>query len=915
MIFLLLLVALVAGQTQVFTCDGAHQANASLCGDRAPIWSNETLCDMDCSTVCCRDFLCGEQLNSGSCYPLVLNTSAPCTGSCDTSECCHEATCADRHAEDASFCRYGGKIWDFGLNFTAACTQNCAVDECCNPTVNCQEMPQLGFSCSFGFGLDSSFRPCTDCVKECCLPLTCNALFGTSPSLCYDNQKHPTTNNTLLYDSCGEACNLDTCCVNFCGDTFSSNVCPSNLFLDYSAECTGCTLAECCQQPQTCLEARQIGQISCDVAYQYIPDQACVNCNSSAECCKTISTCQDAAQAQTLDCRSLGLVTKVNTSCTGSDCSTDVCCRAALTCPEMPSSICTEFALVYDFQGTCTGECSYLDCCRPAANCVEMYEASGFGLCSGLGEVTMNVCTGAGCNSSLCCREPETCSEVQRSTIIPGFGSRWCNLQGFADSTQQLPCSGECTAATCCMPKTCAEFGGSEMLFCSIGGVVDRTRACDVDAGCSEESCCRPAAICQETPFAYLCPSNTYPLPKAVCSGASCNETTCCAPAHTCAEANKNFLFCSTVGLQATSVGICNGTCTTAQCCVAPTSCNAIAFCPEGTQNVYNKPCDGDQCTTNNCCISVNRTCNNEKTGFCDGFGIPMVPAPSCGTGACTQAVCCRTEPQNCGEADLITGLCGGAVDYFKRCEGADCSPLNCCRAPVNCREAVKSGTVVCAELPANLNLAACPFGICNSTTCCKSVETCGDADTAANGALCDSAFVMTNVSCSGSACDSATCCRAFATCGEARVAGAMTCSATKFNEGAVDSHCNPTCTTAQCCTSSITCGDAFLRNQSMCGRLTLAMHTVTMSCTDCITTCCEHVTFAPTTVAPSTAPPTTAHPTTPPTTATPNTAPTAPPTTATPTTAHPTNSTIINGAEIVSCSVGLIMLLVGLTA
>jgi len=186
-------------------------------------------------------------------------------------------------------------------------------------------------------------------------------------------------------------------------------------------------------------------------------------------------------------------------------------------------------------------------------------------------------------------------------------------------------------------------------LFCPSGGVFDTSLSCNED-GCSEELCCRPSRTCSETIYLYLCPIGMYMIDQP-CSGAGCDQATCCAAATTCGEANKNFLLCSTAGMETigNSNVTCNGNCTTSQCCQAPTTCNVITSCPAGTQN-RGGSCQGAECSVNNCCVQ-HQTCAktfDRNTSLCKGFGF-YVPTDAGCRGICTQEECCRS-PRTCGE-------------------------------------------------------------------------------------------------------------------------------------------------------------------------------------------------------------------------------------------------------------------------
>lgn len=287
---------------------------------------------------------------------------------------------------------------------------------------------------------------------------------------------------------------------------------------------------------------------------------------------------------------------------------------------------------------------------------------------------------------------------------------------------------------------------------------------------------------------------------------------------------------------------------------------------------------------------------------LCDGYGFPKAVDEVCGPTSCTKETCCRTTPITCGEADILTGLCHGAVDYFKPCSGTGCNTATCCRPPLTCREAFKTGSVVCTSgVPAHLNEVSCPGGVCNEANCCKPVANCRDQNTKLNGTLCGRWQLNPTRPCNASlqfACNYTACCHSPSNCEESRPTCAI---GDLFNEGAAQSLCTLECNATQCCRKPRHCGEAVLANQYFCGSLTFDLANLFTPCTtDCFATCCKSTTFSPTTAQPTTATPT------PPTVPTAPTAPTNHPTPK-PTTRAPTGGTTVNGGKAVSASVMLL--------
>lgn len=940
--WLALLVTLVASQS----CFDVLYNNPTLCSPRDSVYSSDN-CTADCSTdECCRDWTCGAKVSSSNCpQPQVTNYSAICT-TCDPAECCVDATscweidasyctlvdlvptnlaglcpgscdrdrccrpaescseypgiqticaqnrlvlnssalCNASECQDPGLCCREAQIcnevtmtnWDFCYDANLAWNSSayfvecgeggCTTDICCMAPSNCQETRG---TCPPGLIKDSSFRDCTNCANECCVPpQTCNELFAyVDSNVCYNLDLGPTTDSTLLTVSCGGNCTSDVCCVVTCNSVSSTLTCPRDKYFDYTAACTSC---------------------------------------DAAECCRAINSCADVSATYNDACNQLGLYLDPNIPCNSSTCGTAVCCRAPTQCYEVPSSTCTAAGLVPNYAASCS-QCDVAECCKPVESCNEAANLN-VGMCSGLGQVrTGTSCSGDECNATVCCRPPETCREVESATSYDS-SSLWCSQREFSNKFDQTICVGECTVGQCCLPNTCESWNqvsGDNFNICPLGTVFDGALQCD-ENGCSAETCCRAPTQCNETIFQYFCPAATH-VTTAACSGNDCNVTTCCAPMTDCSQ--QNPLFCFAAGMiPNTTAGLCNGACTVSQCCRPPDNCGGVFACPSGTFNHYGA-CQGAQCSVDYCCIS-NQTCRDvPKSTFCKGYGFPKSDAVNC-NGMCTKQQCCRSEPITCGEADVLTGLCHGAVDYFKPCQGAGCNANFCCRPALTCKEAIATGSVNCGPtgVPAHLNEVGCPSGSCDAANCCKPVANCGDQDVVLNGTLCSGSMVLDPaVTCGGiTPCDSPTCCRTPVNCGEAKKL--ISCSGnTLFNEGAASSTCNPTCTAAQCCRKPASCGEAYYNNASLCGNLEFDLRIIPSPCVadDCAASCCIAVTFAPTTKAPGSAAPTT------PTTAAPTRAPNS--LTTAPTTQAPSGgggNNTVSGSAAVSASMAMLAML-----
>lgn len=705
-------------------------------------------------------------------------------------------------------------------------------------------------------------------AKVCCTPInTCRKLFSKTPSVC---------------NAAGQIFIED--------ESVLDKLCPSNINGGV------CTTQTCCSPPANCGVANQLIPIPCAQQQRILSTTtSCFpNCNTN-RCCRNPTSCPEFLGVNNLYCLLIGQTDNLN-------------------------------------GGVCNGECDARQCCVPASNCAEIDRVNGFRLCYNRGKLDgFRPCVGGNCSAETCCQPPPTCSDIHIVTSLfppccvtppcrgcetPGE-TTWCSRNGlnerFSGSTcasgSGISASNVCSSSRCCsLPTSCEDWQhvyrknnpktATDICRSSLG-VFNVNGECDgVNALCSEQTCCRAPLTCQEAGFQFLCNSVGGYKRDQPCSGSSCNVSTCCFVPQTCDEANTDWFFCGSQGLiprsdlsapcvnnnSAIDRSSGRSICTTAQCCDVPLTCAEAELrvfqCPASSQVDGFKPCRGTACTSEVCCMQVVNCYDLISLNplFCSknsyGFVNSNASFSLCGPTGCTQAQCCRSTPNTCGEAlEQSPSLCNGVVDYFKPCSF---SPLSscasssfCCREPVNCKEAQQAGKIVC-DAKSNQVLSnpflPCPAssstsaGGCQASLCCKSVSNCEEMNLMLNNSLCanknKNSIVKTSTPCTNSAsspCSTSVCCRSPSTCREATTSNTSFCSGTTpiVSVQALNSICGPNCQPRECCRSSSSCVEAFFNDRAFCERNNKVFNTTaaSLSCTNCNMQCCiSDVTFAPTT-------------------------------------------------------------------
>jgi len=221
---------------------------------------------------------------------------------------------------------------------------------------------------------------------------------------------------------------------------------------------------------------------------------------------------------------------------------------------------------------TTRNERSIIRCCRAPQICYEYPPMSDLCGRSQL-VVGQNACAGQGCtNTTLCCREPQACNELQtaNNSFCQSFAQVW------NDSDSQ-------------------NFYGS------------------CEGNCTKGRCCRPPTNCLENDQAYQnfsCPSESFKVndPQITCT--NCADE-CCATPQTCNELyNHNSDVCFSINKQLTTNATllhsgCDGTCNADMCCV--TTCDSVSgivSCPQITP-IFDSQQPCTNCSASECCRPV----------------------------------------------------------------------------------------------------------------------------------------------------------------------------------------------------------------------------------------------------------------------------------------------------------------------
>ena len=176
---------------------------------------------------------------------------------------------------------------------------------------------------------------------------------------------------------------------------------------------------------------------------------------------------------------------------------------------------------------------------------------------------------------------------------------------------------------------------------------------------CTQTRCCEFINNCK----AYDCPSYLKPVDLS-CSGNGCSLNYCCR--QSCTEN-----FCGSQKLD-DSIPYCgydrpfgsnNYYCNRNECCEEQQFCEDF-FCPSHMKKKpYNRSCYKD-CDPGECCDF--KTCSNE--GYldkCNDLGKNFYAGKSCGSGGCTEGICCGSS-KTCDQNGFDGDMCAGGMEAYQ---------------------------------------------------------------------------------------------------------------------------------------------------------------------------------------------------------------------------------------------------------
>jgi hypothetical protein len=486
--------------------------------------------------------------------------------------------------------------------------------------------------------------------------------------------------------------------------------------------------------------------------------------------------------------------------CVDGVCCNTACSGACLSC-SLPNTIgeCTVVSRgVVDPHGLCTRQapqsCGQDGTCNGLGGCAKHRAGTSCGQasCSGGGLVPASSCDGNGaclagspitCNPAIC--ESGACKVVCTSDT-DCVSPRTCNNGSCGPRPLGVECTenGQCKSGFCADGVCCDNACVGKCTYCALptslgrcvpvslnapdpraaAGVKDAARIC-VDEGaasCGTTGRCDGSGGCQTYADGTVCrnqscnPVNSRFTPNGTCKTGVCLTP----PARACGGFTCNGNRCGT-------------SCITDAECVAPNSCvnNLCAMLPLGS------PCSGDvACGSGFCTQGV--CCNERCNGVCQQCNDPgsmglCAPVPL--GGGDPSNTCRDSGPAGCGNDGTCNGA-GGCHEYVagtkcqdERCENGSVTGIAICDGNGTCRvpPARSCGGFRC-DPTRPLCLASCVsddqcVGVpCLSGKCGLSAAggPCQDGTDCRAGLLCSKATVCCNTACAGpcQTCDSGTC-------------------------------------------------------------------------------------------------------------------------------------------------------------
>ncbi len=444
------------------------------------------------------------------------------------------------------------------------------------------------------------------------------------------------------------------------------------------------------------------------------------------------------------------------TACTYSAATTQCVAPSCASQTETRPSFCTG-------TGACnvatTKDCGVYACgatacktsCSTIADCASGFKCDATLTCVPTGDVgsscnsTPECKTGLSCVDNTCCTSA-SCGAPMRCDVAGAKGS--CKLPNGQSCTTAT--AGSCGSGICADGKCCNEACTGQCEACDVGmnagtctavlGAVHGTRTACIGTGACQ-------AACDGSNRATCAPA---PPPTAVCAAATCSGSTA-APTRFC----DGLGVCGAVsptncGSYTCGATACKTSCTAAGDCAAGYFCNASGACVTtgalGTLCSAASECGSGKCTDGVCCTvdacTTPAVCNANGAGTCARPIAAGCTADSqCGSGHCADGVCCdKACSGQCEACDV-----GGSIGTCTAVSGKPHASRTAC-----------SGTGACQAVCDGSNRIACGAPPGTSTTC--GTPTCA-AGVAKLAAYCDGAGncpAATTKPCSPYLCDAA---------------------------------------------------------------------------------------------------------------------------------------------------------------
>ena len=599
----------------------------------------------------------------------------------------------------------------------ASCTSNddCKAPAVCTngtcglkpPGAACSDREEcLSGFCEQGFCCETA---CTGICKSCGLPQsrgTCSNLAsgdGDLLSRCPD--MGPTSCSTDGFCDGNGACRLydanTTCAAASCPVNQSMlttdrtcdgrGVCqPPSMLACAPYVCNGttackaaCTVDGDCLAPNICdLQINRCGN-------KLRLGQQC----TSTDQCLTGNYCVDGVCCSTMSC---GLCQACNVGTSAGNCS-----NVLLGNPE-PRNLCTPNPPCGN-----TGACNGAGACQFAATTV----SCGVQSCTGSSFTPVSNCNGtggcapataSGCSPYVCGGDTCRTSCTADSHCLAPFTcqgtapNRSCALKpnGVTCTAANQCISGNCVDGYCCGSASCplcqaCNITGSLGMCANIAaGAAAPSGQCLVSPPCGNTGACNGAGACQQTAstvscgLAMSCTGTTFQA-ASFCSGSgACNQA---------ATSSCNEYVCNT-----------NGTCRT--------SCTADAHC--SSTSLY--------CNVNGSCVA------KKAPGAACG-------APNeCGTGSCTDGVCCATsscsacQACNLNGAGTCSNVPNNMADPGSCAPNGECGNTGVCNGNGGCTQ--RSASTVCGNPISCTGTTFQPPSFCSGAGACNQTNTvdCG---------------------------------------------------------------------------------------------------------------------------------------------------------------------------------------------